>query len=712
MVQPLCKEHAMAHYSFSRNYRLPTLLTSISLALYGCGGGGSGSDNKPAEVAPTVLSTVPAMGATNVSTSTKVLTAGFSKFMDASSLSAATFKLTCPGNVAITGAVSYTTVASMATLTLAATEVLPASSTCTARITQAAKDTIGMALAADYVWTFNTAAPFETVPPTVTGTINTNGQTNVAFNTKVGATFSEPINPLSINANTFVVTETATGTKLAGALSYIDVSAVFQPTVALKPNTAYTVTVKGGAGGVTDLAGNALVNDFVIGWSTGATSDAIAPTVIGTNQVNGGGNVAVNTKIGATFSEGMDPLTFTAANFQLSLGSTPIAGTIQYTGVNVVFIPTSQLAPSSTYTMTLKGGNGGVTDLAGNPLAQDYVIRWTTGAAADAVAPIVLGTNYVNGSTNVAINTRVGMSFSEAMDPLTVTNNNFVLTTGTTRVAGTVNYTGTQAVFVPLINLLPGTRYTATVKGGASGVADLSGNRLAADFVANWTTGPAADLTAPTVLTTLADNGGAGVPINTKIGVLFSEPIDPLTITNNNFQVRNGTTSIPGSLYPVGETVVFLPQSNLTPNTTYTVTIEGGRGDVTDRVGNALAGNYVYSFKTSAVTDTAAPYVIASTQATGATNVPLSARPGLTLSESIDPLTATTANFVVSDGTTPVQGFVSYGGLNLVFTPNTLLKPNTRYTVTLKGSLGGVSDLSGNAMNDDFIISWTTGTAN
>ena len=69
-------------------------------------------------------------------------------------------------------------------------------------------------------------------------------------------------------------------------------------------------------------------------------------------------------------------------------------------------------------------------------------------------------------------------------------------------------------------------------------------------------------------------------------------------------------------------------------------------------------------------------------------------------------------NRVVSDGTTPVQGFVSYKGTSLIFTPNTLLKPNTRYTVTLKGSLGGISDLSGNAMNNDFIISWTTGTTN
>lgn len=704
----------MAQNSISRNYRLPTLLAWVSLALSACGGGGSGggSDSKPPETAPTVLSTVPVMGATNVALSTKVLTVGFSKFMDASSVSPTTFKLTCPGNISINGAVSYTTLASMATFTLSATEMLPASSTCTARITQGAKDTAGLALAADYVWTFNTAAPVESIPPTVTGTANANGAVNVPFNTKVSANFSEPMNPATINANTIVVVEATTGTRVSGTVTYTGVTAVLEPSAALKPSTTYIVTVKGGAAGVTDVVGNPLTNDFVYSWTTGATPDTIAPTVTNTLQVNGGSNVALNTKAGATFSETMDPLTFTAANFILSLGATPIAGTIQYTGVNAVFVPSTQLAPSSQYTMTLKGGSGGVTDLAGNPLARDFVISWTTSASSDTVAPIVLVTNYANGSTNVGINTRVAVSFSEAMDPLTVTNNNFVLTTGSSRVAGTVNYSGTQAVFVPLINLLPGTRYTATVKGGAGGVADLAGNRLAANFEANWTTGLTADLTPPTVLTTLADNGGVGVPINTKVGVLFSEPLDPLTITNNNFRLVSGATSVPGTLYPIGETVVFLPQNNLAPNTTYTVTIEGGPGDVTDRVGNPLAVNYIYSFKTSAVTDTTAPVVLASTQATGATNVALSARPGLTLSESIDPLTATTANFLVSDGTTPVPGFVSYSGVSLVFTPNALLKPNTRYTVTLRGGLGGISDLSGNAMNDDFIISWTTGSSN
>ena len=692
-----------------RNYRLPTLLTSVGLALSGCGGGGS--DNTIAEVAPSVLSTSPVSAASNVALATKLLTASFSKTMDASTLTAASFRLACPGSVPISGVVNYTVATNLATLTLPATTILPPSATCTATISQSVKDTVGMALASDFVWTFGTATLAETVAPTVTSTIQANGASNVAFNTKAGATFSEAMNPATINATTFVVTETATGTLVAGTITYVGVSAVFQPTVALKPSTGYTVTVKGGANGVADLAGNRLVNDFVINWTTGATGDVRAPTVTGTIQTNGAGNVALNTKVGATFSEAIDPLTLTTANFNVSTGGTQIPGAIQYAGVSAVFVPTSQLAPSSLYTVTVKGGSGGVADLAGNPLAQDFVIRWTTGAAADTMAPIVLSTNYANGSVNVALNTKVGVTFSEGMDPLTVTNTNFSLRAGATLVPGTVNYTGTNAVFVPLANLLPGTFYTATVRGGAGGVADLAGNRMATDFETNWTTGPAADLTPPTVLGTLNDNGDVDVPTNTKIAVRFSESLDPLTITTNHFLVKAGGVSIPGTVYPVGQTVVFLPLTNLAQNTVYTVTVEGGRGDVTDLAGNALAADYVYSFRTGTVTDTTAPKVASTTQANGATNVGLSTKPGITFTENIDPLTATAINFLIKEGTTNVAGTVIYNGVNLVFTPNSPLKPNTQYTVTIRGSLGGVSDLSGNAMNDDYVITWTTGTA-
>jgi hypothetical protein len=78
---------------------------------------------------------------------------------------------------------------------------------------------------------------------------------------------------------TCTLVQTATGT-LAGTatVSYSGNRFEFQlnlfdfgpqPPSSLVPNTGYTVTVKGGGGGVADLAGNPMTNDRTWSFTTG-----------------------------------------------------------------------------------------------------------------------------------------------------------------------------------------------------------------------------------------------------------------------------------------------------------------------------------------------------------------------------------------------------------------------------------------------------------
>ena len=210
----------------------------------------------------------------------------------------------------------------------------------------------------------NSGNPVATDLPRVSGTIHANGATNVAVNTKVGATFSEGMDPSTINSTTVFLMQGAT--VVPGAVSYSGVSAVFAPASILAPRTLYTATVKGGAGGVKDLAGSAMASDFVWAWTTGTSADTIAPTISGTINANGAVNVAVNTKVGATFSEGMDSATLTAKTFFLMQGSTLVPGTVSYSGVSAVFTPLNSLAPGTLHTVTVKGGTGGVKALSMN----------------------------------------------------------------------------------------------------------------------------------------------------------------------------------------------------------------------------------------------------------------------------------------------------------------------------------------------------------
>jgi hypothetical protein len=652
---------------------------------------------------PSVSFTIPVNTATEVSINS-AMTATFSEAMDPLTITTTTIILK-QGVTPVLGAVTY----SLVTAAFTPTSNLAASTVYTATITTGAKNLAGTALASNYVWSFTTGLAPDIIAPMVTSTINANGATGVPINTKVGATFSEAMDPLTITTVTFTLMQSTT--LISGTITYSGVSAVFTPLVNLAPSTLYTVTVKGGDSGVKDLAGNAMVTDFVISWTTGTVADTTAPMVTSTIPANGATGVSTTNAITATFSEGMDPLTITTITFSMKQGTTIVLGTVTYAGFTATFVdnvapivpgPGPNFAASTIYIATITTE---VKDLAGNALVSNYVWSWTTGAVADTTAPMVTATIHTNGQTNVAINTKVGATFSEAMNPLTITTLTFTLKQGTTPVSGTVTYSVVSAVFTPLSNLAPSTLYTVTVKGGASGVKDLAGNAMVSDFVISWTTGVAPDTTPPTVTSTINANGATGVPINTKISATFSEGMDPLTITTVTFLFKQGATPVSGMVTYSLVSAVFTPLANLAPSTVYTATITTGAKDL---AGNALASNYVWSWTTGTVADTTAPTVTSTINANGATGVPINTKVGATFSEGMDPLTITTVTFLFKQGATPVSGTVTYSLVSAVFTPASNLTASTVYTATITT---GAKDLAGNALASNYTWSWTTGTA-
>jgi Bacterial Ig-like domain/Calcineurin-like phosphoesterase len=112
--------------------------------------------------------------------------------------------------------------------------------------------------------------------------------------------------------------------------------------------------------------------------------------------------------------------------------------------------------------------------------------------SADTTAPTVTTVSPADGATRVPFGTSVTATFSEAMDPATLTTSTFILVKEgtTTPISATVNYDATtkQATLKPTKRLAASTKYTATVKGGAGGTKDLAGNPLAADKVWSFTT--------------------------------------------------------------------------------------------------------------------------------------------------------------------------------------------------------------------------------
>ncbi|MDD2775729.1 MAG: FG-GAP-like repeat-containing protein [Gallionella sp.] len=111
-----------------------------------------------------------------------------------------------------------------------------------------------------------TALP-DTLPPSVLSTNPLSNSNTLAASSTISATFSEPIDPATVTASTFRITD-GTGLPVAGTVTYSGLTAAFTPTARLAPLTTYTATI---TNGVKDLAGNPLVSNYTWSFTTNAS---------------------------------------------------------------------------------------------------------------------------------------------------------------------------------------------------------------------------------------------------------------------------------------------------------------------------------------------------------------------------------------------------------------------------------------------------------
>jgi hypothetical protein len=115
-----------------------------------------------------------------------------------------------------------------------------------------------------------------------------------------------------------------------------------------------------------------------------------------------------------------------------------------------------------------------------------------TNVVVTSTPPTVTAGTPANGAVSVLTDSAVTVTLSGAIDPATINASDFVLIRRgtTTPIAATIRFDATtgQAVLQPSAYLLTNTTYTATIKGGASGVRNLAGISLATDRTWSFTT--------------------------------------------------------------------------------------------------------------------------------------------------------------------------------------------------------------------------------
>ena len=112
-------------------------------------------------------------------------------------------------------------------------------------------------------------------------------------------------------------------------------------------------------------------------FTTLAAADTTPPTVASTVPTANATDVAITTTVTATFSEDMASATIDATSFLLTTDGVAVNGTVSYDVATktATFTPSANLEAETTYMANITTA---VTDLAGNPLAEDYVWSFTT----------------------------------------------------------------------------------------------------------------------------------------------------------------------------------------------------------------------------------------------------------------------------------------------------------------------------------------------
>jgi Domain of unknown function (DUF4082)/Bacterial Ig-like domain/Bacterial Ig domain/Purple acid Phosphatase, N-terminal domain len=395
----------------------------------------------------------------------------------------------------------------------------------------------------------------DTTPPTVTDISPANGATGVSAGANVSATFSEPMDAATINGSNFEL-QGPGGNQTSATVSYDGATrtAVLDPAAALADSTTYTATVRGGASGVADQAGNRLLTDRTWTFTTAATPP-------------GGGSGCPCSIWDGSATPASEAETTDANAVELGVKFRPTVDG-QITGLRFYKGTTN----TGTHTGHLWSRTG--TMLAEATFSNETPSGWQEVTLSNPVT-VSADTTYV-------------ASYHAP-------NGNY---------AHSRSYFATSGVDNPPLTAL------ADGVDGGNGVYAYGPNR---SFPSNtfqstnyWVDvvfqTNAADTTPPAVSDTSPAANATGVSAGTNVTTTFSEAMDAATINGNTVELRDpGGAPVAASVsYDAGtRRAVLDPTSELADSSQYTATVRGGANGVKDRAGNPLANDHTWSFTTA-----------------------------------------------------------------------------------------------------------------
>jgi RHS repeat-associated protein len=308
-----------------------------------------------------------------------------------------------------------------------------------------------------------------------------------------------------------------------------------------------------------------------------------------------------------------------------------------------------------------------------------------------------------DGTSGVPINGRVIVRFAQAVQAATIVPGTLTVSQGPTSLTGTVTLSndGLSLTFAASQSLAASTTFSVAV-------TNVAGNQTTPEFQSTFTTGTSSDTVSPQVVQTSPQSNSTGVPTSAPFQVQFTKPMDPATLTPQNFTLRDNTTgnTLPGLIQvdASGLTASFVPQSLLPVGRSLSAQLSS---NIDDSSGNGLAGSTYFTFTTAFAPDSTAPQITGVSPANGASSVPTNALIVLQFSKPLDVISVGNGLQFLSSGQ-PVAGAValSNGNQLITFTPTGGLTPNTTYSVVVTSQ---ITDVGGLALSNPATYSLTSG---
>lgn len=254
------------------------------------------------------------------------------------------------------------------------------------------------------------------------------------------------------------------------APAVISKTEIFTITITPLPATGGTVVLTASA---RDAAGNnGLAQAVQI-----ELTDVVPPDVLSTQPQDGATAVDPASAVTVRFTEPMDPASITSTTVQLRRGSDVIASALALAPTRDV-VTLTPAAPLPLNTVISIVVTTGAQDANGNALTAARTFSFTT-ASPDTDSPRVSGIDPPDTATGVSLVKPVSVTFSEPVDPTTVTPASFRVLIGGSPIAGTISLASNsvQVRFVPADPYPADALVTIEL---TNAIADPFGNPLAA----------------------------------------------------------------------------------------------------------------------------------------------------------------------------------------------------------------------------------------